>query len=307
MNWDAIGFDWNQIRAFLATAEEGSLSAAARALRQTQPTISRQVSALEESLGVTLFERGPRRMMLTDSGRDLLAHVRVMADAATKVSLTASGQSQDVSGKVMVTATSMFASQYLPDILLEVRDKAPGIVVEVITSNDIKDLTRREADISIRHARPEQSDLIAKLVAEAPASLYATEAFLQRVGNPSSIEELEGVPVVGFGAFEEVAGAYAGLGLSIRPADIAVNTRDGHAIVAFARAGLGMSLLTLDMADSLPGFRRVLPDMPDIPVPVWLVTHRELHTSPRIRLVYDAIARRLAHVNRVQFGRGGAG
>ena len=298
MNWDAIGFDWNQVRAFLATADEGSLSAAARALRQTQPTLSRQVSALEDSLGVTLFERGPRRMMLTEAGRDLLGHVRVMADAATKVSLTASGQSQSVSGTVMVTSTAMFASQYLPDVLVGLRERAPNLVVEVITSNDIKDLTRREADISIRHARPEQSDLIAKLVAEVPASLYATDAFLRRHGNPRSMAELAGVPVVGFGAFEEVAAAYAGLGLSLQPGDIAVNTRDGHAIVAFASAGLGMSLLTLDMARSLPGFRKVLPDLPELPVPVWLVTHRELHTSPRIRLVYDAISKRLSDIVR---------
>jgi len=199
MNWDAIGFDWNQVRAFLVTAEEGSLSAAARALKQTQPTISRQVSALEDSLGVTLFERGPRRMMLTDSGRDLLSHVRIMADAATKMSLTASGQSQIISGKVMVTATSMFASQYLPDVLLDVRLKAPHVLVEVITSNDVKDLTRREADISIRHARPEQSDLIAKLVAEAPASLYATQDFITKLGSPKTISDLKGVPIVGFG------------------------------------------------------------------------------------------------------------
>lgn len=296
MNWDAISFDWNQVRAFLATAEEGSLSAAARALRQTQPTISRQVSALEDSLGVTLFERGSRQMLLTDSGRDLLDHVRHMAEAATRVSLVASGKSQSISGKVMVTATSMFASQYLPDVLLEVRKQAPNLMVEIITSNNVKDLTRREADISIRHVRPEQSDLIAKLVAETPASLYATDEFLRRMGNPKTIEDLSNVPVIGFGDYTEVAAAYAGLGVALRPDNISVTTQDGHAIVAFAQAGLGMSLLTLDMAESLPDFRKVLPDIPDIPVPVWLVTHRELHTSPRIRFVYDAISKRLSEL-----------
>lgn len=296
MNWDAISFDWNQVRAFLATAEEGSLSAAARALRQTQPTISRQVSALEDSLGVTLFERGSRQMLLTDSGRDLLDHVRHMAEAATRVSLVASGKSQSISGKVMVTATSMFASQYLPDVLLEVRKQAPNLMVEIITSNNVKDLTRREADISIRHVRPEQSDLIAKLVTETPASLYATDEFLRRMGNPKTIEDLSNVPVIGFGDYTEVAAAYAGLGVALRPDNISVTTQDGHAIVAFAQAGLGMSLLTLDMAESLPGFRKVLPDIPDIPVPVWLVTHRELHTSPRIRFVYDAISKRLSEL-----------
>ena len=109
MNWDDLSFDWNQVRAFLATAEEGSLSAAARALKTTQPTISRQVAALELSLGVTLFERGPRTLLLTDAGRDVLAHVRVMAEAASRASIAATGQSQAISGIVSVTATDLVA------------------------------------------------------------------------------------------------------------------------------------------------------------------------------------------------------
>ena len=107
MNWQAVSFDWNQVRAFLATAEEGSLSAAARALSLTQPTVSRQVNGLEGDLGVTLFERGPRSMVLTTAGIELLDHVRAMGAAATRVSLTASGQSQAIEGQVTITTTNV--------------------------------------------------------------------------------------------------------------------------------------------------------------------------------------------------------
>ncbi|MEL6416189.1 MAG: LysR family transcriptional regulator, partial [Pseudomonadota bacterium] len=174
MNWQAISFDWNQVRAFLATAEEGSLSAAARALGQTQPTLSRQVAALEEELGVTLFERAGRAMALTSAGADLLDHVRVMADAANRISLSASGQSQTIAGKVVITATGNMATRQLPPIIKKIHAVAPELEIDILPSNEVQDLTRREADISIRHARPEQPDLIAKLLMETKAHLYAS-------------------------------------------------------------------------------------------------------------------------------------
>ena len=114
MNWQAISFDWNQIRAVLATAEEGSFRGAARALRTTQPTIGRQVTGLEEALGVTLFERTVRGPILTSAGKRLIEHVRAMGEAATLISLTASGQSQEVSGEVTITASDLMASAILP-------------------------------------------------------------------------------------------------------------------------------------------------------------------------------------------------
>ena len=99
MDWRSVKFDWNRARAFLVTAEEGSLSAAARALGMAQPTLGRQVSALESELGVILFERAGRGLALTQSGLELVEHVRAMGDAATRVSLTASGQSQSIEGR----------------------------------------------------------------------------------------------------------------------------------------------------------------------------------------------------------------
>ncbi len=294
MNWQAISFDWNQVRAFLATAEEGSLSAAARALGQTQPTLSRQVASLEEDLGVTLFERAGRAMELTEAGRDLLEHVRVMADAATQVSLAASGQSQTVAGKVVITATGAMATYYLPPIVKKIRDQAPSLTLEIVTSNEVQDLTRREADISIRHARPTQPDLIAKLIGDSVAHLYASEEYLEHIGPISSLKDLETADFIGFDRNEEIIEAMALHGLNLQHENFTLNSRSGTVMRELVVQGLGIGFLTRDIEHLEPRVKPILPDMITLPVPLWLVTHRELHTSRRIRVVYDILAEELA-------------
>ena len=153
--------DWNQLKAFLQTAQTGSLSAAARKLGLTQPTLSRQVAAIEQQMGVTLFERVGKSMVLTPTGLDLLEHARAMGTAAEALGLAASGRSQAVGGVVSVSATDVVATHLLPPILQRLRAQEPGIAVEVIASNALSDLLRREADIAIRHVQPEQPELIA--------------------------------------------------------------------------------------------------------------------------------------------------
>ncbi len=138
--------DWNQLRAFLETAETGSLSAAARKLGQSQPTLSRQVAALELALGVTLFERVGKTMALTTTGQELLGHARVMGAAAHELGLAATGRSEEVAGVVSVATSDAVAAYLMPKILLQIREAAPGIQVEVVASDGFSDLLRREAD-----------------------------------------------------------------------------------------------------------------------------------------------------------------
>ncbi|WP_417494291.1 LysR family transcriptional regulator [Maricaulis sp.] len=294
MNWPAIAFDWNQIRAFLATVEEGSFSAAARALGQTQPTLSRQISALEDALGITLFERGHRAMVLTEPGRALLEPVRAMAEAATRISLTASGQSSQIAGRVTLTATDSMAMHVLPPVLLKLRQLAPEIELDIIASNDVRDLTRREADISIRHARPEQGELIGRLLCQTRACLYASPDFLDRHGRPKSAADLARYDFIGFDRDERFLAALQGIGLPLTEGNFKLHTASGPVMNELIRNGLGIGVLTEEFAALNPGLERVLPGLPVIEVPVWLVTHRELHTSRRIRLVFDLLAQELA-------------
>lgn len=293
MNWQAISFDWNQVRAFLATAEEGSLSAAARALGQTQPTLSRQVAALEEELGVTLFERAGRAMALTTAGTELLEHVRVMADAANAISLSASGQSQTVEGRVAITATENVASRQLPPIIRKIQAVAPNVQIDILPSNEVQDLTRREADISIRHARPEQPDLIAKLLYETRAHLYASQDYLERIGPIERLSQLQNATFIGLNRTAEMIAAMGEFGLHLTPDHFRYNSPSGSVLYELVRMGVGVSILGKDVETYAPNVRAVLPEAFSIPIPVWLVTHRELHTSKRIRVVYDILAEEL--------------
>ncbi|MDH3613441.1 MAG: LysR family transcriptional regulator [Gammaproteobacteria bacterium] len=296
MNWDAVSFDWNQVRAFLATVEEGSLSAAARVLGQAQPTLSRQVAALERDLGVTLFERGPRAMALTEAGNELVDHVRAMGEAATRLSLSASGQSQIIEGHVSITATDMTATHLLPPVLMQLRDAAPNINVELIPSNDVRDLIKREADIAIRHVRPEQADLITKLIGSSSAQLYASQSFLACAGHPETVDDLSTLSFVGMSPIERFLPTVRASGLELKAEQFEVTTASGTALVELVRQGLGISIIPRYTAKLFPELVPVLQDRISFPMPIWLVTHRELHTSRRIRVVYDLLASSLAEL-----------
>jgi DNA-binding transcriptional LysR family regulator len=293
MGWKSITFDWNQVRAFLVTAEEGSFSAASRALGLTQPTLGRQVAALENRLGVTLFERLGRSLSLTQSGLELLEHVRAMGDAASRISLTASGQSRSIEGHVCITATDVMSMYLLPDILKRLRKIAPGIEVEVVASNDVRDLRRREADIAIRHGRPEQPDLIAKLLRETPARLYASTDYLDQNGRPASPTDLSDSVFIGFDRSDRLLAYLNEMGLKLTNENFKLISESGAVAWEMVKQGLGIGVMAKVIADRTPGVVCVLPNLRPMPVPIWLVTHRELHTSRRIRLVFDVLAESL--------------
>ena len=290
MNWSAVTFDWNQARAFLATVEEGSLSAAARVLKQTQPTLSRQVAALEEDLGVTLFERVGRSLVPTAVGLELLDHVRGMAEAATRVSLSASGQSQAIEGTVTITASDGLSAFQLPPILKRLRAEAPGIKVELVVSNDIRDLRLREADIAIRHVRPDHPDLIAKRLRDSTGHLYAMPAYLDRAGRPATLADLSNHDILGHGDDARMAEFLADFGVTLTARNFVLSADNGLVVLELMKQGLGISALSREMAATVPDLEPVLPDQLIVPIPVWLVTHRELHTSRRIRIVFDLLA-----------------
>lgn len=294
MNWQSVTFDWNQARAFLVTAEEGTLSAAARALGLTQPTLGRQVAALENNLGITLFERVGRSLSLTQAGLELLEHVRAMGEAASRVSLVASGQSQSIEGKVSITATNVMATYHLPPLLKQLREMAPAIEIEIVASNEVRDLQRREADIAIRHGRPEQPELIAKLVGETSAHLYAAKEYLDRIGRPHCPSDLADADFIGFEHPERLLPVLEPLGLSLSRANFKLVSASGTVIQELMKQGLGIGIMTKQDAARLPELEAVLPKLAPIPVPIWLVTHRELHSSRRIRLVFDFLAEAFA-------------
>ncbi len=282
--------DWNHLRAFLETAETGSLTAAARKLGLTQPTLSRQVAAIEQSLQVTLFERAGQTMVLTAAGVRMLEHARTMGMAAQNLALAASGQSQDVSGLVTVSATDAVATWLLPPVVRKLRDTAPGISLEVVTSNALSDLRRREADVAIRHVRPEQPDLIGRLLRECTAGFYASTEWVARHGHPLTAEQARGLDFIGADRGGRYREQLASNGLSLAADQFKVLSENAVTAWMLVQQGLGIGVMMDQIANRTPQVVRVLDEVAPMRFPCWLVTHRELHTTRRIRVVFDALA-----------------
>ncbi|GMG83705.1 LysR family transcriptional regulator [Paralimibaculum aggregatum] len=290
MDWRSVRFDWNRARAFLVTAEEGSLSAAARALGMAQPTLGRQVAALETELGVALFERVGRGLVLTPSGLELMEHVRAMGEAASRVSLAASGQSQSVEGTVSITASEVASAHVLPPIVAALRRAEPGIAVEIVATNAVRDLRRREADIALRSPRPTDPELIARQVSAGAATLYATPACLARFGPLERPEDMARAEFIGF---EENAPLLEGLnrrGLGLTARNFPVRTANHLVQWELVKRGVGIGVMLTDVGDGEPAVRRAAPWLAPFGFPVWLVAHRELSTSRRVRVVFDFLA-----------------
>lgn len=294
MDWRSVRFDWNRARAFLVTAEEGSFSAAARALGMAQPTIGRQVAALEEELGVTLFERVGNSLELTAAGLDLVDHVRAMADAATRVSLTATGQAEALEGTVCITSSELIAAHLLPPIVARLRREHPAIEIELVASNDVRDLLRREADIAIRNVQPTHPELFARRVSDATATAYATPAYLDAAGRPACLGDLARLEFFGFDRSDTMIRYLRELGVELSPAHFPIIT-DNHLVQwELCKQGVGVCFVMREVGEAEPLVEEVLPELPPIPVPMWLTSHRELRTSRRIRLVFDILAEALS-------------
>lgn len=294
MEWNGIKFDWNHAKAFLITAEEGSLSAAARVLGAAQPTLGRQVSAFEEELGIVLFQRVGRGLALTEAGLELLDHVRAMGDAANRVSLTALGQSQSIEGIVRISASEVYAAYLLPPIIARLRREQPGIEVEIVASHSTSDLRRREADIAIRNFRPTEPDLIARKIRDVPARLYATPEYLDRIGNPKLPFDLRNAEFINITSGDAFMHGLNRMGLDLTKANFPIMTENYLVMWEYVKRGLGIGVLDAHIGDAEPAVMRVLPDLEPLMFPIWLVAHREISTSLRIRTVFDLLVSELA-------------
>lgn len=298
MDWRAIHFDWNRARAFLVTAEEGSFSAAAKALGMTQPTLGRQVNSLETELGVALFERVGRGLELTPSGHELVEHVRAMGEAARSLSLSASGQTQGLVGNVAISASEITAVSFLPPIIARLRREYPGLTLEIVPSNDAVDLRRREADIAIRNFRPTQNDLIAKKIRDDYGHFYATPDYIDSIGNPQTVGALARGQFIAFTpqSRAEIIERFSEFGLILTVENMPVMAGNHTTHWELCKAGVGIGIVPQKLGDSEALVRRVLPEPFPLPFPIWLTTHRDVRTSHRVRVVFDVLAEELAKV-----------
>lgn len=280
-------FDWNLIKSFVAVAETGSLSAAARRLASSQPTVGRHVAELEQGLDVTLFRRGRRGYLLTEAGAALFERGKAVSEHATAFSRLALGTVEAIEGTVRIAASEVVAACVLPDMLARLGAEEPGIEVEIVASNHVENLLRRDADIAIRMVEPAQQELIARKVTDIALTMCAASAYLDRRGRPGEANDLADHDLVGFDRNDDIVRGFSAMGLRLDRS--AFRFRCDNQIVYWeaVRAGNGIGIAQAPLVRREPLVEALLPGLPLPVLPVWLAMHRDVRTSLRLRRVAD--------------------
>lgn len=283
-------FDWRLVRSFLAALDSGSLLGAARTLRSTQPTIGRHVAELESQLGVLLFERSGRGLLPTPMALRLAESARAMETAADQLARSVSGAETGASGTVRITASQPVACILLPPVLAQMRQALPDIQVELVSSNEVTNLLRREADIAVRMVQPDQASLVARRIGKITLGAYADRDYLRRRGTPRQPQDLLAHDMVGYDRDDSILRGFASFGFPAGNDAFAFRTDDMIAYWQAVRAGMGIGFIADYVARSDARVQPVLPMLKIPALPVWLAVHREIRTSRRIRAVYDFLA-----------------
>lgn len=283
-------FDWTLVRSFLAALEHGSLLGAARALHSSQPTLGRHISELEAQLGTTLFERTGRGLLPTAMALKLADAARAMEAGAHTIARQASGAQSQLAGSVRISASQPVACVLLPPVLTRMRLALPEIAVELVVSNALSNLLKREADIALRMVQPDQGSLVAKRVGRVMLGTYAHQDYLRRRGWPKQPTDLLNHDLIGGDKDEAIFRGFEAMGHSLSPERLVLRSDDLMAQLGAIRAGLGIGFLARYIAQTDPQLTPLLPDLPIPPLPMWLVVHREIRSNQRIKAVYDFLS-----------------
>ena len=286
--------DWALWRSFAAVVAEGSLSAAARKIGYSQPTLGRHIETLEEQLGITLFDRTLQGLKPTETALRLYQPVAEAQERLAEAALVAEGATGALEGTVRITASTVVSHYVLPPLLRAIRQEFPGIAIELVPSDSIENLLLREADIALRMVRPAQLELIARNIGDLPLTATAHASYLGAHGTPQKPEDLANHALIGFDRDDQLIRGAKALGIAIKRADFALRTDSQTAGWELLKAGLGVGFAQLGMVRDTPGMRELLPMLRIPPLELWLTTHRELFLSPRIRAIYDRLAAGLA-------------
>lgn len=280
---------WELYRSFLGVLREGSLSGAARALGVAQPTVGRHIGALEKGLGLALFTRSPTGLLPTEAALALRTHAEAMESTAAALERTAASQGDGIRGVVRITASDMIGVEVLPPIVGRLHEEHPALKIELVLTNRVQDLLRREADIAVRMTSPRQESLIARRVGRIELGLHAARQYLARRGTPKSIADLEQHSIIGFdqpSAFIRSAGK----SLPAFTRDLfSLRTDNDLAQLAMIRCGAGIGMCQVPLARRDAALVRVLPRQVSLPLETWITMHEDLRTRPGCRVTFEAL------------------
>lgn len=294
--------DWALWRSFAAVVAEGSLSAAARRIGYSQPTLGRHIETLEQQLGVTLFDRTLQGLKPTETALRLYQPVSAAEEKLAEATLVAEGSTGALEGTVRITASTIVAHYILPAILRPIRQEFPAIALELVPSDSVENLLLRESDIAVRMFRPTQLELIAKKIGELALVATAHQSYLGARGTPLVSDDLLKHDLIGFDRSDLLISAAKAMGFDLKRQNFVLRTDSQTGAWEMMKAGLGVGFAQLGMVRDTHGMRELLPMITPPPLEVWLTTHRELFLSPRIRAIYDRLATALsayvAHASR---------
>lgn len=288
---------WELYRSLLAVLRHGSLSGAARALGIAQPTVGRHISALEKALGLSLFVRSQTGLLPTEAALSLLPLAQAMESTAAALERSAEGQAsrhgakEDIAGTVRVSASEIVGVELLPPVLARLQGTHPGLKVELVISNEVQDLLRREADVAVRMTQPRQELLIARKVRSVPLGMHAHKDYLARRGTPKKPEDLAGHALIGFDRETPFVRAASRNWPQWRRGNFSVRTDSDLAHLALIRAGCGIGVCQVAIARRDPSLARVLPRHFAIELDAWITMHEDLRSNAACKLVFDALVK----------------
>ena len=280
---------WDVYRTFEAVLREGSLSAAARALELTQPSVARHIDALEKAIGVALFVRTPRGLSPTDAALELKPFAELLASTSAALLRTAEGRLGEVRGTVRISASEVVGIEHLPAILTRLRQRHPALTIELALSNALDDLLQRKADIAIRMVRPEQKALVAKRIGFIQVGLHAHRDYLARRGVPTSLDDLRDHDLIGYDSETPAIRAIAQHYPALDRGAFALRVDSDVAQLSAIRAGFGIGICQVPIAASESDLVRVLPGAFTVNLETWIAMHEDLRSSARCRAVFDAL------------------
>ncbi|MGH1355446.1 MAG: LysR family transcriptional regulator [Thalassovita sp.] len=281
--------DWSLMQSFLAVAEGGSLSAAARMTGQSQPTLGRQIRQLEQDLDSVLFARHARGLDLTEEGHAILAAARQMREAMKQIELTVAGRESDLSGTVRVTASEIVSQHLLPSILARLRQDYPMIGVDLIATDDTENLLFREADVAVRMYRPEQLDIVTRHLGDIQIGVCAARDYLERNGRPRGLDDLASHTLVGYDQSPLILQGMHALGIPATRDWFSIRCDDQNAYWELVRAGCGIGFSQKVLIDRAPEVELLDLGIPIPALPVWLAAPQATRRTPRVSTVWNAL------------------
>lgn len=279
---------WDLYRSFLAVLQHGSLSAAARELALTQPTIGRHIDTLEAAIGTELFTRSQLGLLPTDAAIDLRPHAETMAATASALLRSAAGLRDKVSGTVRISASEVIGVEVLPPILNRLQQTYPDLTIELSASDSVEDLLQRQADIAVRMSEPSQAALVIRRIGDVPLGFFAHRGYLDHHGIPQSPADLSTHRLIGFDRQTAYIRAMMKLYPVLDPQRFAFKADSTLAQLAAIRAGIGIGLCQKPLGFADPNLVHLLPDV-EVPLHTWVAMHENLKGSPRCRVTFDAL------------------